>query len=66
MAKNSFKTSFTKAQITKNEDGTYIITEYNKDDTKVYDLSSVLDGLIGMEGLSLSVNKDSDLTPIEE
>lgn len=65
MAKNSFKTSFTKAQITV-EDGKYIITEYNKDDTKVYDLSAVLDGLVGVEGLSLSINKDTELTPIEE
>ena len=65
MAKNSFKTSFTKAQITL-EEGKFIITEYNKDDTKAYDLTEVLTGLIGVEGISLSVNKDSDLTPIEE
>lgn len=64
MAKNSFKTSFSKAQITV-EDGKYIITEYNKDDTKAYDLSEVLDGLVGVEGLSLSINKDTELTPIE-
>lgn len=65
MAKNSFKTSFSKAQITK-EEGKYIITEYNKDDTKSYDLSELLDGLIGIEGLSLAINKDSELAPIEE
>ena len=65
MAKNSFKTSFSKAVVTK-EDGKYIITEYNKDDTKSYDLSSVLDGVIGVEGLSLALNKDSELTAIEE
>ena len=65
MAKNSFKTSFSKATITK-EDGKYIITEYNKDDVKSYDLSSALDGVIGVEGLSLAFNKDSELTAIEE
>lgn len=64
MAKNSFKTSFTKAKITK-EEGKYIITEYLKDETKVYDFSAYLDGLIETEGLTVNFNKDSELTPIE-
>lgn len=64
MAKNSFKTSFAKAKITK-EEGKYIITEYLKDETKVYDFSAYLDGLIETEGLAVSFNKDSELTPIE-
>jgi hypothetical protein len=65
MAKNSFKTSFTKATITKDGDK-YIITEVTKDDSISYDLSDILDGLVDVEGISLSVNKDSDLKPIEE
>jgi len=65
MAKNSFKTSFAKAQITL-EEGKFIITEYNKDDIKAYDLTEFLTGLVGVEGISLSANKDSELTQIEE
>jgi len=65
MAKNSFKTSFSKATLSKEEEK-YIITEVNKDDTKSYDLSEVLDGIIGLENISLSINKDSDIEPIEE
>lgn len=65
MAKNSFKTSFSKATITK-ENGKYIITEVTKDDTKSYDLSAVLDGLVDVENLSLSINKDSELQTIDE
>lgn len=65
MAKNSFKTSFTKASINKDGDK-YIITETSKDEETSYDLTTVLDGLIGVENISLSINKDSDLKPIEE
>lgn len=65
MAKKTFKTSFTKASITKEGDK-YIITEYLKDETKTYDLSAYLDELIGEEGLAVNFNKDSELIPIED
>jgi len=66
MAKNSFKTSFTKSTISKDEQGNFIITEILKDSALSYNLTEILDGLIDVENLSLSVNKDSDLVPIEE
>jgi hypothetical protein len=65
MAKNSISTKFTKSTITK-EEGKYIITEVTKDDTNSYDLSAVLDKLIDVEGLALTINKDNELTPLEQ
>lgn len=37
------------------------ITEYEKDDTKVYDLLSVLNEYNGIDGISLTIKQDSNL-----
>lgn len=64
MAKQSLNTTFKNAEITE-EDGVFTITEYNKDDTKTYNLTEILKNHIGMEGLSIRIAKDSEL-PSEE
>lgn len=63
MAKFSTSTKFSKAQITFEEDGRVLITEYLKDDTKTYDLLEVLRGFDGVENINLSISKDAELTP---
>ena len=65
MAKNSMKTSYTKACITKDEEDNYIITETIKDDTKVFSLTDTLEQFLGVEGITLSIGSDSELTTIE-
>ena len=65
MAKKSTKVAFSKATITF-ENGKYTITEIGKDDTNSYDLSSVLDSFIGLDGVSLSIGIDDEVPVISE
>ena len=65
MAKKSTKVAFSKATITF-ENGKYTITEITKDDSTDYDLSAVLDGFIGQEGISLSISTDDDVPAVTE
>ncbi len=65
MAKKSISIKFSKAMLTK-EDGKYIITETSKDDSKDFNFSSILDGLDGAEGLSISVTSEDEVEPINE
>lgn len=46
------------------KDGT--ITEYNKDDTKVYKLEDVLADWDGVEGVSLTIQQAYDIPPCED
>lgn len=64
MAKQSLNTTFKNAEITE-EDGIFTITEYNKDDTKTYNLTEILKNHLNIEGLSIRMAKDSEL-PSEE
>lgn len=64
MAKENKSITFSKAVITE-EDGIFYITEYNKDDTKVYNLSEQLREWIGIESLSLGIKRDREV-PSEE
>lgn len=65
MSKKSMKISFSKATLSKNDEGNYMVEEVTKDDTKIYNLSKSLDEFIGLEGLSISIGQDSVL-PSEE
>ena len=65
MAKKSTKVAFSKATITF-ENGKYTITEITKDDSTDYDLSSVLDSFIGLDGISLSIGVDDDVPAVTE
>lgn len=64
MAKKSISIKFSKATITE-ENGKYTITEISKDDTASYDFSAILDGLIGTEGLSISIVSEDEIAPME-
>ena len=64
MAKENKSIQFSKAIITE-EDGEFIITEYQKQDTKVYNLNEKLREWIDIEGITLSLKKDKEL-PSEE
>ena len=65
MAKKITKVAFSKATITF-ENGKYTITEIGKDDSTDYDLSSVLDSFIGLDGISLSIGVDDDVPAVTE
>lgn len=62
MAKLQKKYSFSKANITL-ENGRYIITEYDKDNTADYDLSEILGEFLDKDGVVLSIGIDSE--PLE-
>ena len=66
MAKKNTSIKFSKATISKEEDGRYIITEIGKDDSTDYDFCSVLDKWIGIEGLSISISADDEISPLSE
>ena len=65
MAKKSTKVVFSKATITF-ENGKYTITEITKDNSTDYNLSAVLDSVIGQEGISLSISVDDDVPAVTE
>lgn len=62
MAKLQKKYSFSKANITL-ENGRYIITEYDKDNTADYDLTEILGEFLDKDGVVLSIGIDSE--PLE-
>ena len=62
MAKASKSIAFKNAVIDK-EEGT--ITEFTKDDTKVYSLEKLIEDWDGIEGISIVIKKDADV-PADE
>ena len=62
MAKASKSIAFKNAVIDK-EEGT--ITEFTKDDTKVYSLEKLIEDWDGIEGISIVIKKDDDV-PADE
>lgn len=60
MAKVAKSCSFSKAIISREADGSYSITEYDKDDTREYSLSEILDAFENVE-VSLSIKQESPL-----
>lgn len=65
MGKESRTIGFSKATITKEETGEYIITEYSKEETKVYSLSDKLDELLEIDNLTITIKKDNEIPTIE-
>lgn len=61
MAKISKKYAFSKAEISKDDDGKYIISEIGKDEIIDYDFSTVLDSFIGLSGISISIGVDDEM-----
>ncbi len=64
MAKIQRKFGFSNAVITK-ENGVYMITEYEKDETYTYNLSEVLDEFLDKDGVSLNIGVDGKPVPVE-
>lgn len=65
MAKKTTKVVFSKAEITF-ENGKYTITEVGKDESTDYDLTSVLDSFVGLDGVSLSIGVDNNVPELTE
>lgn len=65
MAKKTTKIAFSTGEISV-QNGRYIITEIDKDGSIDYDLSSVLDGFVGMQNVSLSINVADEVPEIKE
>lgn len=65
MAKITKKYGFSKAELSKDENGRYIVTEISKDDSTDYDLSSVLDSFVGESGITISIGMDNEVPEIE-
>ena len=64
MAKVTKKYSFSKAEISKDDDGKYTLTETTKDNCETFDLSSLLDEMIGIDGISLSFGSEDAVPSI--
>lgn len=62
MAKASKSIAFKNATIDKEE---RTITEFTKDDTKVYSLDKLIEDWDGIEGISIVIKKDADV-PADE
>lgn len=62
MAKTTKATAFSKAVINTDD---MTITEYVKDNTKVYSIEKLLSEWNGVEGISLMIKQDSEI-PSEE
>lgn len=65
MAKLTTKYSFKGATLSKNGDS-YILTEISKDDSQDYNLSAILDAMVGTEGISFSIGADDEVPPMDE
>jgi hypothetical protein len=62
VAKFSSKNTFTNAVLNLDE---MTITEFTKDEVKVYDLQKILQQWDGVDGISLTIAKTADITPDE-
>ena len=65
IAKKSINLAYTSGELSLNEDNQYILTETTKDGEKTYNLSIVLDSLVGNDSLSIAI-KTVDELPSEE
>ena len=66
MAKRNTSYKFSKATLTKENDGRYIIEETIKDESKFYDLTEILNALDGSLDLSISISSEDTVEPISE
>ncbi len=65
MARKKTSYAFTKASLTM-ESGRYILTEYSKDSSESFDLSSILENYLDVEGIALSIASEDCVPAIEE
>lgn len=67
MAKKQINLTYSNASLDKTEEEQprYVLTETTKDDVKLYDLSTILDSLVGNENLSITI-KTVDEIPSDD
>lgn len=67
MAKKQINLTYSNASLDKTEEEQprYVLTETTKDDIKLYDLSTILDSLVGNENLSITI-KTVDEIPSDD
>lgn len=66
MAKRVVNDSFSNGQLTRNENGDFILTEISKDEERSYNITNILDSLIGADDVSMAFKNTSKLEPDEE
>lgn len=60
MAKKSLNYAFSKAELFFDREN-IIVVEKNKDEEKSYNLSEILRGLEGIDGISIKISYDNDI-----
>lgn len=63
MAKRTINENFINGIFEKNENGEFILTEITKDDEKVYNISKILEALVGQDNVSMTFKNVSELKP---
>lgn len=63
--KRTVNLAWSGAELTKNEDGDFILTEFVKDETKVYNLTNYLEDQVGADNLAITIKNTADV-PSEE
>ncbi len=63
--KRTVNLAWSGAELTKNEDGDFILTEFVKDETKVYNLTNYLEDQVGADNLAVTIKNTADV-PSEE
>ena len=61
MAKKSVGFSFTNTELSKNGNDEFILTEVTKDDIKTFNLSRLIDSLVGNESVSITIKTVDEL-----
>lgn len=66
MAKRNTSYKFSKATLTKDDNGRYIIEEIIKEESKFYDLTEILNALDGSSDLNITITSEDVVEPIDE
>ena len=61
MAKKSINFNFTNTELSKNGNDEFILTEVTKDDIKTFNLSRLIDSLVGNESVSITIKTVDEL-----
>ena len=61
IAKKSVGFSFTNTELSKNGNDDFILTEVTKDDIKTFNLSRLIDSLVGNESVSITIKTVDEL-----
>lgn len=66
MAKRVVNDSFTNGQLSRNENGDFILTEILKDEERSYNITNILDTLIGVESVAMAFKNTCELESEKE